>query len=739
MKRLILSVARLLLPLARRVWGGLPARVRDRARRPLRRVRTALGLGRWARHANPYKAVIDAHHQLVPLPIQPSGTPASPAPAVEPDTVLVTVVITAHDDGPFIKTCLHSVRCQDITDWECVVVDDASVDDTAAIVLRQAEEDPRITLVRRDRNGGLAAARDTGIAAARGRYITFLDADDFMFPNTLGVRVESARSDDPTVAGSWCDWASVSEATGLEYTPGAAGRFGTIDYRTGGGENQIISTSPLMRREVVVSLGGYDDEFRTAEDFEFATRLFRNGFRLRFADVVGVAYRQKRSSMIAGDPFGHARNAMRIYDYMARPLAADAVASTATAPILEPLRGVPSEIKRLERLVTFLTFAVLSGDEEQISGVHGLLPPGLLGASTFLVDVEGRIDGAIRRHSTRVSNFTRSDRDRVETEVKTLFAARSQDDGDGSAIEPHPGRIIAARLNGLPPRHARVRGRRRMQAAGEWDVVLRADDPDAARELLLVGRELVERGFRVAMVDIGRADLRRRMLFEGVFRVTDPLGPARLLISSAGQTVDIDARRHLVVSAEPTPMQKNAIHADRVHVRGPWECAPSSDQPDVVVAGWHTRHDRIFASVSPVGGQVRRSRVDTALVVGNGSPVPDAVTLRAAVDGFDLLFTTPFAADPAVTVGVAQSRVLAPYVHAVIAVGDSVPADALAYGTPVLQIGGDCPSPAAVATSPDRLGDDLRAVRSVRSPAIDSDQDPLAIHVDAAFALLELT
>ena len=180
MKRLVRPVARRLLPLARALWGVIPAPIQARLRPGLRRARTAAGLGQWGQRTNPNAKLIADFHPAVPLPI-PAPTTTMPTRPVTPPEPVVTVVITAHDDGAFIDTALNSVRRQDLREWECVVVDDASVDDTCAVVLRHAEEDPRISLVRRDRNVGLAAARNTGIASARGEFVTFLDADDFLF------------------------------------------------------------------------------------------------------------------------------------------------------------------------------------------------------------------------------------------------------------------------------------------------------------------------------------------------------------------------------------------------------------------------------------------------------------------------------------------------------------------------------------------------------------------------------
>lgn len=731
MKVVVRFVARSLLPIARVVWRRLPRFIQDRLRVPVRRVRKVLGLGHWTKPHTAAAKLATEYHPLVALPIGSSVTAPRRCPTVPPKPE-VTLVITAHNDGAFIDTALESVRRQDIDAWECVVVDDASVDDTAAIVLRHSEADSRISLVRRDGNVGLAAARNTGIAFARGDYVAFLDADDYFFPNTLGARLSAARDPGDRMVGSWCDWSSVTEVAGFEFQPSRPGKFGPIDYRTGGGENQIISTSPMIRTDIVRSLGGYDDKFRTAEDFEFSTRLFRNGFRLAYAPVVGVAYRQKRMSMIAGDPATHAMNAMRVYDYMSRPLDGSARSDLASKPFIEPPIGIPSVVRRLERLITFLTFALLSGDEEQVRRVYELLPAGLLGPSTFLVDVEGRIDGAIKRHTTRGASLTKSDIDKVEASVKSLLAERTVDTKSAINVEPHFGSIDKTRVETLPPARSRVRSARVMEAAGSWDVLLAADSADAASELLLVGRELTELGLRVAMVDLGSDDHRRALKFEGIYRVADPVGPSRLLISSRGQDIDADVGRHLVVSCEPVPLLTIGS-GEFAHLRGRWESLPSDSQ----VVGWHTRRDRLLLAKSPADGQALRRGAAQVVVIGSPSDEYDVASLRRSCVGYDLVFDPAFNAGSSHTLDSVTFRKVAPFVHAVLVVGDHpAPADALVYGTPVLRLGGER-QPGDTQAEGTTVLERISVCEPVPIDGGVLSDDPLSVHVARALEMME--
>lgn len=105
----------------------------------------------------------------------------------------VSVIMAAHDSASFIVQTIQSVQAQDFTDWELLVVDDCSRDDTLSIVRRIAGEDARLRLFALDHNQGPAAARNRAIEHARGRYIAFLDSDDLWTPDKLSTQIDFMR------------------------------------------------------------------------------------------------------------------------------------------------------------------------------------------------------------------------------------------------------------------------------------------------------------------------------------------------------------------------------------------------------------------------------------------------------------------------------------------------------------------------------------------------------------------
>lgn len=102
---------------------------------------------------------------------------------------LVSVITPAYKAARFIGETIASVKAQSLEDWEMIIADDCSPDETCKIVSELAAKDPRIILVRQESNSGPAAARNAALAHASGRYIAFLDSDDLWLQKKLENQV----------------------------------------------------------------------------------------------------------------------------------------------------------------------------------------------------------------------------------------------------------------------------------------------------------------------------------------------------------------------------------------------------------------------------------------------------------------------------------------------------------------------------------------------------------------------
>lgn len=105
----------------------------------------------------------------------------------------VSVIIPAFNAADYLRQSLESVASQSFADIEVIVIDDGSTDDTPRIAEEFSRRDPRFTLISRP-NGGIASARNAGIDISSGRYISFVDADDMLFPDSISLLLSGIES-----------------------------------------------------------------------------------------------------------------------------------------------------------------------------------------------------------------------------------------------------------------------------------------------------------------------------------------------------------------------------------------------------------------------------------------------------------------------------------------------------------------------------------------------------------------
>lgn len=108
---------------------------------------------------------------------------------VERDT-LVSVIVPVYNTAPYLERCIDSILAQTYPNWELILVDDGSTDNSKAICERYAKSDARIHLLSRE-NRGLSASRNDGMKMAQGEFISFVDSDDSIAPDTLRAAVDT--------------------------------------------------------------------------------------------------------------------------------------------------------------------------------------------------------------------------------------------------------------------------------------------------------------------------------------------------------------------------------------------------------------------------------------------------------------------------------------------------------------------------------------------------------------------
>ena len=106
----------------------------------------------------------------------------------------LSIIVPIYNVAPYLRKCVDSLLAQDISDYEIILVDDGSPDECPQICNQYAEQYSNIKVIHQA-NAGLSAARNSGIAAATGDYIMFVDSDDYLQPNVLGTLLEQVERD----------------------------------------------------------------------------------------------------------------------------------------------------------------------------------------------------------------------------------------------------------------------------------------------------------------------------------------------------------------------------------------------------------------------------------------------------------------------------------------------------------------------------------------------------------------
>jgi glycosyltransferase involved in cell wall biosynthesis len=194
---------------------------------------------------------------------------------------LVSVVIPTYKRAHLIRRSVDSVRAQTVRDFELLVVDDGSGDETESVIA--AIGDPRIRFLQRATNGGASAARNTGIDAARGTFVAFLDSDDAWLPHLLAhqlAMMDRLGAQYGMVHGGRIEvdgpGKEVISAVGTDL---AGGLRSIEDLFI---DNRIAPSCLVARRSVFETVGGLDEDLRSGEFFGVFIRMLEKGIGIGF-------------------------------------------------------------------------------------------------------------------------------------------------------------------------------------------------------------------------------------------------------------------------------------------------------------------------------------------------------------------------------------------------------------------------------------------------------------------------
>jgi cellulose synthase/poly-beta-1,6-N-acetylglucosamine synthase-like glycosyltransferase len=207
----------------------------------------------------------------------------------DPPAPLVSVVIPCFEQEEYARELLASILDQSLTDWEAILVDDGSRAADLGRVVRETG-DARCRVITHETNRGLGPARNTGFAAARGRFVVPVDADDLLAPSFLAVTT-AALSGDSEADCAYTDLQLFGDSE-------AIWRFKLGSPADMLSEQSIPGTGALMRKELWERLGGYGDLWGN-EDWDFWIAAVRFGIKpIRIAAPLYL-YRRTPQSMSA--------------------------------------------------------------------------------------------------------------------------------------------------------------------------------------------------------------------------------------------------------------------------------------------------------------------------------------------------------------------------------------------------------------------------------------------------------
>jgi glycosyltransferase involved in cell wall biosynthesis len=202
-------------------------------------------------------------------------------------SIIVSVIIPCFNQSHFLEESVNSVINQTFVDLECIIVNDGSDDDTEIIAQQLMRKDKRIKYILKE-NGGLSAARNTGIKAANGKYILPLDADDLLQTNYINAAISIIETE-KNIRLVYTGTQLFGTEEGVRNEPFLLKNFML---------NNLIPCTALYYKDDWHKVGGYNEKMKQGyEDWDFWMSLLENGINVKKIDKLLFKYRRTENSM----------------------------------------------------------------------------------------------------------------------------------------------------------------------------------------------------------------------------------------------------------------------------------------------------------------------------------------------------------------------------------------------------------------------------------------------------------
>lgn len=218
--------------------------------------------------------------------------------------LLVSIIVPAYNQANYLPEALNSVQAQTYTNWECIIVNDGSPDNTEKVALNFCKKDVRFKYIKKE-NGGLSSARNAGLNEAKGDWIQFLDSDDYIEPEKLRLSIDLIRqnpdlqlvvSNFKMFAGKPANATPAFCEIKQDYL-----NFDNVLFEWGGAF--VIPIHCGLFKKSLFNLLKFNESFKAIEDWIMWLDLFRVVTSSKYLDVPLAYYRNNPQSMTKDNTF----------------------------------------------------------------------------------------------------------------------------------------------------------------------------------------------------------------------------------------------------------------------------------------------------------------------------------------------------------------------------------------------------------------------------------------------------
>lgn len=188
---------------------------------------------------------------------------------------MISIVIPSYNRCPIIRRALDSIINQTYGNWECIIVDDCSTDNTKEEVLKYAQSDNRFKYLLNNRKKGAQGARNVGILASQGDWVVLFDSDNRMHQDFLKKVIESIEKEKVDVCSCWSN--VIDEKTEEKVGVFKWSGFGDVHNRLLTGKSYFDNSSTIIRRQLLIDIGLLDEECPAFQEWDTHIRLSQLG------------------------------------------------------------------------------------------------------------------------------------------------------------------------------------------------------------------------------------------------------------------------------------------------------------------------------------------------------------------------------------------------------------------------------------------------------------------------------